>query len=47
MKHEMHGKRSHKRKEGEPMKLYPFQKNVLKQVENENHVAFYLDMGLG
>lgn len=31
----------------ERMRLYPFQQNALKQVEERNKVAFYLDMGLG
>ena len=29
------------------MKLYPHQQEVLKQTENLNKVAYYLDMGLG
>ena len=29
------------------MKLYPHQIDVLKRTEHLNHVAYYLDMGLG
>ena len=29
------------------MELYEFQKNVLEQTKNRNHVAYYLEMGLG
>lgn len=29
------------------MNLYPFQKKVLKETENQNKVGYYLDMGLG
>lgn len=29
------------------MKLFPHQQEVLKQTENKNRVAYYLDMGLG
>lgn len=29
------------------MKLYPFQENVLKDTQDKNRVAYYLDMGLG
>jgi len=29
------------------MKLFPHQQEVLKQTENLNKVAFYMDMGLG
>lgn len=29
------------------MNLYPFQKDVLKATQEQNRVAYYLDMGLG
>ena len=29
------------------MKLFPHQQEVLKQTEDKNRVAYYLDMGLG
>ena len=29
------------------MKLYPFQNEILKQTENKNRVAYFLEMGLG
>ena len=29
------------------MKLFPHQIDVLKQTEDKNRVAYYLDMGLG
>lgn len=31
---------------GDLMKLYPHQQEVLKQTENLNRVAYYMDMGL-
>jgi hypothetical protein len=34
-------------KEGGHMKLFPHQNEVLKQTENRNKVAYFLDMGLG
>ena len=32
---------------GDNMKLFPHQIDVLKQTEDKNRVAYYLDMGLG
>ena len=32
---------------GDKMKLFPHQQEVLKQTEDKNRVAYYLDMGLG
>ena len=34
-------------KGGDNMKLFPHQQEVLKQTEDINRVAYYLDMGLG
>lgn len=35
------------KKGGEYMKLFPFQEQVLDQTKDFDHVAYYLDMGLG
>lgn len=35
------------KKEGDLMQLYPHQTQVLKDSEDKNRVAFFLDMGLG